>query len=176
MTTRKRAADSGGPLFLHVYLRKISDLKAIGHITPERITLVPGWLDNSFAQRLGDAQVARVHERLGLPARYLLYVGGFRLYKAVDQLIEACTLARQTISMDTPVLVSNRASLPEVAPSPQCHFDPEAINEFAAKIQQAVAAPALFRQPPSGTFQEPAGIARFLAALDPLLRNQPALR
>lgn len=227
------------------------DLNAIGRIAPERINVVPCWLDNSFAQRPDDAQIARVRERLGLPARYLLYVGGFRLYKAVDRLIEAYALARRSadlpplvlagripaapartrstdvharlaaagldgttvrclgfisdadlpavyagatlfiypslhegfgyapveaISMDTPVLVSNRASLPEVAPSPQCHFDPEAIDEFAAKIQQAVAAPALFRQPPSGTFQEPAGIARFLAALDPLLRNQPALR
>lgn len=227
------------------------DLEKIGRITPERITVVPGWLDTPFARRPDDAQIAAVRERLGLPARYLLYVGGFRRYKAVDRLIHAYALARQrtnlpplvlagripaapartrstdinaclaahgldctavlcpgfisdadlpavyagatlfvypslhegfgyspaeALAMGAPVLVSNRASLPEVAPAPQCQFDPDAIDELAAKIQEAVTAPDRFRQAPSAAFQEPAGIARFLAALAPLLHAQPASR
>ena len=227
------------------------DLETIGRIAPERIAVVPAWLDTPFAQRPNDAQIASVRERLGLPASYLLYVGGFRRYKAVDRLLQAYALARRSaslpplvlagripaapartrstdinaclaslgldrsavlcpgfipdadlpavyagaklfvypslhegfgyspaeaIAMGTPVLVSNRASLPEVAPARNCQFDPDNTDELAAKIQEAVAAPAQFLQASSLTFQEPAGISRFVAALAPLLSTKSLSR
>ena len=220
------------------------DLTQIGRIAPERIAVVPAWLDRRFEQRPDDAAIAAMRARLGLPARYLLYVGGFRRYKAVDRLLRAYALARtrgdlpplvlagripgapkltrsldvpatlstlsldrdavlcpgfipdddlpalyagaalfvfpslhegfgyapaEAIAMGAPVLVSNRASLPEVAPAAHCQFDPENTEALAEMIRAAVAAPERFRQPANPDFAGAAGIARFLATLSPLL-------
>ncbi len=227
------------------------DLTEIGKIAPERIAVVPAWLDRRFEQCPEDNMVAAVRERLGLPARYLLYVGGFRRYKAVDRLLHAYALARtsgdlpplvlagriprapkltrsldvpatlaalglghdtvlcpgfipdddlpalyagaalfvfpslhegfgyapaEAIAMGAPVLISNRASLPEVAPAPHCQFDPEDTEALAEIIRAAVAAPERFRQPASPDFAGNAGIARFLATLSPLLATDHELR
>lgn len=227
------------------------DLTTIGRVAPVKIAIVPPWLDQCYARRPETAAIEAVRERLGLPARYLLYVGGFRRYKAVDRLLQAYALARtrsalpplvlagkipetpqrthsldipaclaalglgrdavlcpgfvhdddlpavyagatlfvfpslhegfgyapaEAAAMGTPVLISNRAALPEVAPAPQCQFDPDDTEALATLIGAAVAAPERFRQAPSSDFGEAAGIARFLASLYPLLSYEAASR
>lgn len=64
------------------------DLRAARGVSPERITLVPYAADPSFRPAPPE-HIAAVRARLGLPKRYVLYVGTNRPHKNLPRLVEA---------------------------------------------------------------------------------------
>jgi glycosyltransferase involved in cell wall biosynthesis len=75
----------------------------------------------------------------------------------------------EALAAGTPLLVSNRGSLPEVIPAPHCQFDPENIDELAAALRRAATDSRQFAVPPNPEFGEAQGVARLLAALEPFV-------
>ncbi len=64
------------------------DLREVWGVSSERITVVPDAADPSFRPALPE-QIAAVRARLGLPKRYVLYVGTNRPHKNLSRLVEA---------------------------------------------------------------------------------------
>lgn len=71
----------------------------------------------------------------------------------------------EALAMGTACLVSNRASIPEVAPAPHCQFDPENVPALADALRSASVDSQRFTQPFNEAFREANGIRRFLAAV-----------
>lgn len=66
-------------------------------------TAIPNWVDDRFRAPITVAQIAELRNRLRLPPRFFLYVGGYRKYKNVETLIRAHTAAR--LQADIPPLL-----------------------------------------------------------------------
>ncbi len=80
-----------------------NDLVALARIPAEKITVIHNWPDPACRPQSADA-LAALRARLGLPERYIAYLGGYRSYKNVAQLIAAWDLARRS-DPSTPALV-----------------------------------------------------------------------
>jgi glycosyltransferase involved in cell wall biosynthesis len=71
----------------------------------------------------------------------------------------------EAMAVGCPVLVSDRSSYREIVPQAHCRFDPDDLETFSTRLLEAVAQPARFLYPFSPHYDEPAGIARYLAAI-----------
>ena len=69
------------------------DLAAQTGIPNERIHVVYNWIDNEFFETPSPDAVSEVRNRLQLPARFWLYIGGYDYRKNVDQLLKAYGIA-----------------------------------------------------------------------------------
>jgi glycosyltransferase involved in cell wall biosynthesis len=71
----------------------------------------------------------------------------------------------EAMAVGCPILVSDRSSYREIVPQAHCRFDPDDLETFATRLLEATAQPARFLCPFSPLYDEPAGIARYLAAI-----------
>ncbi len=71
----------------------------------------------------------------------------------------------EAMAVGCPVLVSDRSSYREIVPQAHCRFDPDDLENFSTRLLEAAAHPARFLCPFSPHYDEPAGIARYLAAI-----------
>jgi len=58
-------------------------------VVPERIVVIPWGVDRDVFRARGEAEVAALRDRLGLPDRYILYVGNIEPRKNLERLIMA---------------------------------------------------------------------------------------
>lgn len=68
----------------------------------------------------------------------------------------------EAMAADTPVLVSDRTSLPELVTRDECRFDPSLAEPLASKLCAAADNPERFRCPPANRFTEGVAITSYL--------------
>lgn len=65
------------------------DIMKLWKVDPDKIVVIPLGLAGRYAPVEDTELLSRVRERLGLPDRYLLYLGNFKPHKNVESLIKA---------------------------------------------------------------------------------------
>jgi len=65
------------------------ELAELHGLKPPAVETVPNWLSRDFDPRPPETRVADLRARLGLPPRFWLYLGGYRLNKNLPMLFEA---------------------------------------------------------------------------------------
>ncbi len=108
------------------------ELADLHGLTPPAVEVVPNWLPRDFDPRPAEARMADLRARLGLPPRFWLYLGGYRLNKNLPFLLAAyaeasrrrtlppLVLAGKIPAGDTPFtgpLFATLARLPELRDS-----------------------------------------------------------
>jgi glycosyltransferase involved in cell wall biosynthesis len=68
---------------------------------------VANWLDAKYSHPVTSAQIAAIREKFKLPARFILYVGGYAHYKNVNQLVRAHAEASRRTPLPPLVLAGN---------------------------------------------------------------------
>ena len=79
------------------------ELASLHGILPPQVETVSNWLDQDYDRNPPATRLAAVRDRLALPERFWLYVGGFRLNKNLSLLFDA--YASACASGPTPPLV-----------------------------------------------------------------------
>ncbi len=80
------------------------DLVAKTSIPEAKIRILSPWVDQSFLERARPERIADLRNRLGLPPRFWLYLGGFDRRKNVEFLIRAYAAAQKEHSLPPLVL------------------------------------------------------------------------
>ncbi|ATC64406.1 hypothetical protein CMV30_10810 [Nibricoccus aquaticus] len=80
------------------------------HGQDRRPAVLQNWMDASY-RRPAPSAIASLRQKLGLPDRFILYVGGYSRYKNVECLIRAHALASHSAPLPPLVLVGKIPSL-----------------------------------------------------------------
>ena len=114
-----------------------TDLATLGGLPEAKLRVVHPWVDKSFATRPTPTAIAEMRACYGLPERYWLYLGGYRLYKNVDFLLRA--YARLISDPRTPPLVLG-GGMPS-APRETLRLDPRPVAAALGLSPQQVLFP-----------------------------------
>ena len=209
-----------------------------------KIEILYPWVGSEYLREISDADVDLLKQKMNLPQRFWLYVGGYDYRKNVEFLLRAYakankmrTLPRlvlagrippratalcdvhgtlretdlpndqillpgpisdfdlpvlyraaslfifpslmegfglppaEAIAVGTPVLVSNRSSLPEVVPRQSCWFDPTDLESLTAKLNAATENERQFVATLDDRFTENHAVKRYLDVLDAVARR-----
>lgn len=231
------------------YARKASVWATISHFAADELVhyfgpdrrpdVLQNWLETGY-RRPSAAVIESFRQKLGLPARFILYTGGYSQYKNVGHLIRAHARASlnapipplvlggkipsrsaklnscdvpgeiaragcapgsvlmpgyiaeadmpsfyaaatlfvspslhegfgyppvEATAVGCPILVADRSSYREIVPAAHLRFNLDDIDDLARLLVEASREPARFQQSLSPLYEEPAGIARYLAAI-----------
>jgi len=208
-------------------------------IPAQRVNVLYPWVDDGYFKPTSDAEVSLIRQRLKLPNRFWLYVGGYDYRKNIEFLLRAygeankkrrlprlvlagkipahtrttCdvygtlreinlsenqvllpgpishadlpTLYRaaslfifpslmegfglppaEAMASGTPVLVSNRSSLPEVVQNSHCWFDPTCLESLVEKLGAAADNEQQFATRLDDRFTEDVAIQRYITFLN----------
>ncbi|MGI8438579.1 MAG: glycosyltransferase family 4 protein [Chthoniobacterales bacterium] len=93
------------------------------------------------------------------------------LYRAASLLIYPSLMEgfglppAEAMAVNTPVLVADNSSLPEVVPAEECRFDATNLDDLVSKLRLAADNDDRFRAPFSKSFTEACGVPRYLKLL-----------
>lgn len=74
----------------------------------------------------------------------------------------------EALALETPVIVADATSMPEVVPNPACRFAPENESELAEKLAHAASSPSTFRCELREQFTEAYGVRHYLRIMSSL--------
>lgn len=95
------------------------DLAARAGVPREKIRVVYPWVDEASFAAADPARVPALRERLGLPERFWLYVGGYDYRKNVEFLLRAYAGVRRSCPATPPLVLAGR--LPPSAAEVYCN-------------------------------------------------------
>lgn len=109
-------------LLRSVYLRAADKIIAVSHygkwelvellgVAEEKVDVIYEAADERFTPDISEEAVQQAKEKHGLPQRYLLFVGGFELWKNVQGLLRVYAAARNAGVRDALVLVGSGGDL-----------------------------------------------------------------
>lgn len=86
-------------------------------ITPDRIDVIPNGVDADFGTALPDSELRAAREQIGLPNRYVLFVGNAKPHKNLPVLVAAYERVRRRVGdVGLVVVGTRREAIPDCPP------------------------------------------------------------